>query len=41
MFIEKPILVISNLDKELRVEVNVLNFAIEKVLSIKYENKKV
>ena len=36
----EPILVIPDLDKEMRVEVNVLDFAIRGVLSMKYKNEK-
>ena len=39
-FITEPILVIPDLDKEMRVEVNVLDFAIRGVLSMKYKNEK-
>ena len=34
------VLVIPDLDKEIRVEVDILDFAIEEVLSMKYEDKK-
>ena len=34
------VLVIPDLDKEIRVEVDILDFAIKEVLSMKYEDKK-
>ena len=36
----EPILVISDLDKKIRVEVDILDFAIEGVLLMRYENGK-
>ena len=36
----EPVLVIPDLNKEMRVEVNVLDFAIGEILSMKCENKK-
>jgi len=36
----KPVLVTLDLDKEMRVEANVLKLAMEKVLSMKCEDKK-
>ena len=36
----EPVLVISDLNKKIRVETDVSNFAIGRVLSIKYEDKK-
>jgi len=36
----EPVLVILDLDKEMRVEIDVLNFTMEEVLSIKCENEK-
>jgi len=39
-FITEPVLVISDLDKEMRVEVDKLDFAIDRVLSMKYKVKK-
>ena len=36
----EPILVILDLDKKIRVEVDILDFAIEGVLSMRYENGK-
>ena len=36
----KPVLVILDLDKEIRVEADMLNFAIGEVLLIKYEDEK-
>ena len=39
-FMIELVLVIPDLDKEIRVEVDILDFAIEEVLSMKYEDKK-
>ena len=39
-FITEPVLIIPDLDKKIRVEVYVLNFAMEGVLSMKYKDKK-
>ena len=39
-FITELVLVISDLDKEIRVEVDKLDFAIDRVLSMKYKDKK-
>ena len=39
-FMMEPVLVTSDLDKEMRVEVNILNFVIDGVSSIKYEDEK-
>ena len=39
-FMTKPVLVTPDLDKEMRVEVDTLDFAMEGVLSMKYENEK-
>jgi len=39
-FITELVLVILNLDKETRVKVDILDFAIGRVLSIKYEDEK-
>ena len=39
-FTMEPILVISDLDKEMRVEANTLDFAMRGVLSMKCENEK-
>jgi len=39
-FTIKPVLVIPDLDKEMRVEADVLDFAISEVLLIKCENEK-
>ena len=39
-FIMEPVLITLNLDKEMRVEVEVLDFAIEGVLSMKCEDEK-
>ena len=39
-FIMKPVLVILDLDKEIRVEVEVLDFAMRKVLSMKCKDEK-
>jgi len=36
----KPVLVKPNLDKELRVEADTLDYVTERVLLMKYENKK-
>ena len=36
----EPVLVTPDLDKEMRVEVNVSDFAIGEVLSMKYKNEK-
>ena len=40
MFTTKLVLVIFNLDKEMRVEANVLDYATGGVLLVKYKNKK-
>jgi len=40
IFSTEPVLIISDLDKEIRVETNIPDFAIEEVLSMKCENKK-
>jgi len=40
MFTIRPVLVASNLNKEIRVEVNILEYTTEGVLLIKCENKK-
>jgi len=37
---KEPILVTPDLDKEMRVEVDILNFAMSRVLLIKYKNEK-
>ena len=37
---KEPILVTPDLDKKMRVEVNILNFAMSGVLLIKYKNEK-
>ena len=39
-FMMEPVLIIPELDKEIRVETNAPNFVIGGVLLIKYENKK-
>ena len=39
-FMTEPVLVTPDLDKEMRVEVNVSDFAIGEVLSMKYKNEK-
>ena len=39
-FIIEPLLVIPDLNKEMRVEADILNFAIDEVLLMKCENKK-
>ena len=39
-FITELVLVILNLNKEIRVKMDILDFAIEGVLSIKYEDEK-
>ena len=39
-FITEPVLVTSDLDKEMRVEADVLDFATGGVLSMKCENEK-
>ena len=36
----EPVLVIPDLDKEMRVEADASDFAIEEVLSMKYKDKK-
>jgi len=36
----EPVLVTPDLDKEMRVEVDASDFAMEGVLSMKYENEK-
>jgi len=40
VFTTKLVLVIFNLDKEMRVEANVLDYATGGVLLVKYKNKK-
>jgi len=40
IFIIEPVLVILDLDKEMRVEADISDFATEGVLSMKCENKK-
>jgi len=40
MFTTKLVLVIFNLDKEMRVEANVLDYTTEGVLLVKYRDKK-
>jgi len=37
---KEPILVTPDLDKEMRIEVDILNFAMSRVLLIKYKNEK-
>ena len=39
-FIMKLVLIISDLDKKMKVEANILDFAMKGVLLIKYEDKK-
>jgi len=39
-FIKELILAASNLDKKVRIEVDMLDYAIEEVLSIEYKDKK-
>ena len=39
-FMTEPVLVTPDLDKEMRIEVNVSDFAIREVLSMKYKNEK-
>jgi len=38
-FIKELVLATLNLDKKIRIEVDVLDYIIEEVLSMKYENK--
>ena len=40
MFTTEPILVIPDIDREMRVEADALDYTIEGVLSMKYENNK-
>jgi len=40
MFTIRLVLVVSDLDKEIRVEVDTLEYTTEEVLLIKYKNKK-
>ena len=40
MLMTEPVLVIPNLDKEMRVEIDILDFAIEEVLLMKCKNEK-
>ena len=40
VFTMQPVLVALDLDKEMRVKTDVLEYATEEVLSMKYENKK-
>jgi len=40
VFTMQPVLVALDLDKEMRVKTDVLEYATEGVLSMKYENKK-
>ena len=40
MFTTRPVLVASDLDKEIRVEANVLEYTTEEVLLMKYKNEK-
>ena len=40
VFTTRLVLVVSNLDKKIRVEVDASEYATEEVLLIKYENKK-
>ena len=40
VFTTKPVLVISNLDKEIRIEVDVSDYITEGVLLVKYRDKK-
>ena len=39
-FTTEPVLVIPDLDREIRVEADASDFAIGRVLSMKYENEK-
>jgi len=40
MFTTRPVLVVSNLNKEIRVEADVLEYVTGGMLLMKYENKK-
>jgi len=40
VFTTKPVLVIPDLDKEMRVEADVSDYTIREVLSTKYKNRK-
>ena len=40
IFMTKPVLVMLDLDKEMRVEANALEYAIEEVLSMRCEDNK-
>ena len=37
---KKPMLVVLNLDKKMRMEVNMLDYTTREVLSVKYKNRK-
>jgi len=39
-FTTEPVLVILDLDKKMRVETDILNYTIGRVLLVKYENEK-
>ena len=40
VFTTKPVLAIPDLDKEMRVEANILDYATERILSVKYKDEK-
>ena len=40
MFTTEPVLAIPNINREIRVEVDALNYAMGEVLSMKYEDGK-
>jgi len=40
MFTTESVLVILDLDKEMRVETDILNYAMGRVLSVKYKDEK-
>jgi len=40
MFMTRPVLVAPNLDKEIRVEADILEYTTEEVLSVNCEDKK-
>ena len=39
-FTKEPVLAVPNLDKKIRIEVDISDYAIEGVLSIEYEDRK-
>ena len=39
-FTKEPVLVVLDLDKKMRIEVDISDYVIERVLSMKYEDRK-